>query len=308
MKKKMFSDLQPEGYIYPYTSFGFKLLFGTELNKELLISFVNSLLNGQEVIKDLTYLTSEQLGSSEAGLSDRVDAYCVNEKGEKILVEVQRTEEELFEYHNLFYSTCPISKDTKKGGLNYNLKAVYVIGILNFVLDGSHGNYFNQEVERIDAHNKGVFYDKLTYIYLEMPKFKKTEEQLDSLMDKWLYVLRNLVEMSERPAALQEPVFDRLFESADLSKMSSSQRMKYEYSLMAYRDWRNCIDFARKRARERAIKKGEAIGLEKGEAKGREEERKNMILTMLGNGATEHQVCQFLDITPEILKSFTEEL
>ena len=242
----MFSDLQPEGYIYPYTSFGFKLLFKSEPNKELFISFVNSLLNGQEVIKDVTFLTAEQLGSSEAGLSDRVDAYCVNEKGENILVEVQRTEEELFEYHGLFYDTYPISQDTKKDGLNYNLKAVYVIGILNFILDDSHDHYFSQEVELMDAHCDGVFYDKITYVYLEMPKFEKTEDQLETLMDKWIFVLRNLVDMSERPAALQEHVFDHLFEIADLSKMSASQRTNYEYSLMAYRDWRNCLNFARK--------------------------------------------------------------
>ena len=45
-----------ERYVNFYTDFAFKKLFGTEVNKELLISFLNSLFDGREVIKDLKYL------------------------------------------------------------------------------------------------------------------------------------------------------------------------------------------------------------------------------------------------------------
>ena len=78
-------------YVNPYTDFGFKKLFGTEINKDLLISFINSLLHGREVVKDLTYLNTEHLGISETDRKAVFDVYCENEKGEKILVETTVT-------------------------------------------------------------------------------------------------------------------------------------------------------------------------------------------------------------------------
>ena len=79
-------------YVNPYTDFGFKLLFGTDMNKELLISFLNALLFKEETIKDVTYLNSEQLGTQELDRKAVFDVYCENEKGEKFLVEMQKGE------------------------------------------------------------------------------------------------------------------------------------------------------------------------------------------------------------------------
>ena len=113
-------------YVNPYTDFGFKKLFGTEMNKDLLISFINSLLNGKEVVKDLTYLNTEHLGTSEADRKAVFDVYCENENGEKILVEMQRGEQQFFKDRSLYYSsktaasTTPpslsASKDKKANG------------------------------------------------------------------------------------------------------------------------------------------------------------------------------------------------
>ena len=97
------------------------------------------------------------------------------------------------------------SENRRKGGdWDYSLKAVYVIGILNFNIDDENDSYFHHEVQLTDQRTKEVFYDKLTFIYLEMPKFNKTEEELDGMFEKWLFVLRNLSRLLERPQALQE--------------------------------------------------------------------------------------------------------
>ena len=79
-----------ERYVNFYTDFAFKKLFGTEVNKELLRSFLNSLLAGQEVITSLTYLNSEQLGTQELDRKAVFDVYCENDRGEKFLVEMQK--------------------------------------------------------------------------------------------------------------------------------------------------------------------------------------------------------------------------
>ena len=171
-------------YVNPYTDFGFKLLFGTAMNKELLISFLNALLFKEEVIKDVTYLNAEHLGTQEYDRRAVFDVYCENEKGEKFLVEMQRGEQQFFKDRSVFYSTFPIREQAKRGEWDYELKAVYVVGILNFSFDNSDEEYFHHEVKLVDLYTHKVFYDKLTFVYLEMPKFNKTEDELDSMFDK----------------------------------------------------------------------------------------------------------------------------
>ena len=237
-------------YVNPYTDFGFKKLFGTEINKDLLISFINSLLHGKEVVKDLTYLNTEHLGTGEADRKAVFDVYCENENGEKILVEMQRGEQQFFKDRTLFYTTFPIREQQVIKDWDYQLKAVYVIGILNFKFDKVHDNYYHHEVQLLDVETKEVFYDKLTFIYLEMPKFNKSEDELNGMFEKWLFVLRNLSHLMERPKALQERIFTRLFEAAEIARFTKVEYDAYEESLKVYRDWQNTIATEKKISRE----------------------------------------------------------
>ena len=199
----MGSEGLQERYINPYTDFGFKKLFGTDMNKDLLISFLNALLHGEQMVKDVTYLNTEHLGTQEIDRRAVFDVYCENEQGEKFLVEMQKGEQQFFKDRSLFYSTFPIREQAVKGkNWDYELKAVYTIGILNFTFDEKDG-YYHHEVKLLDTRTKEVFYDKLTFIYLEMPKFNKAESELETMFDKWMFVLRNLSGLMERPAALQ---------------------------------------------------------------------------------------------------------
>ena len=236
-------------YINPYTDFGFKKLFGTAMNKELLISFLNALFAGREVVKDITYLNVEHMGGIELDRKAVFDVYCENELGEKFLVEMQKGEQELFKDRSLFYSTFAIREQARRGSWNYELKAVYTIGVLNFVFDRADDGRYIHEVRLVDIGTNEVFYDKLAFIYLEMPKFNKTEAELETMMDKWLFVLRNLSSLFERPAALQERVFRNLFEAAEIAKFDRRERYEYEESLKNFRDMYSVIATAEKKGR-----------------------------------------------------------
>ena len=204
-----------ERYVNFYTDFAFKKLFGTEVNKELLISFLNALLAGEEVIRDITYLNTEHLGELERERKAVFDVYCENERGERFLVEMQKAEQRFFKDRSVFYSTFPIREQAMKGNWDYQLKSVYTIGILNFTFDEDDPNYYHHEVKLVDMKTMKVFYDKLTFIYLEMPKFRKTEDELETLFDKWMYAIRHLPSLLERPKALREAVFEKFFQAAD---------------------------------------------------------------------------------------------
>ena len=251
-------------YVNFYTDFAFKKLFGTEMNKDLLISFLNALLQGREVVLDVNYLNTEHLGTQEYDRRAVFDVYCKNDKGEVFLVEMQKGEQQFFKDRSIYYSTFAIREQAPRGEWNYELKGVYTIGILNFCFDKEReGNYYH-EVKLMDTATKEVFYDKLVFIYLEMPKFTKQENELESLFDKWLYVIRNLAALMERPRVLQEKVFAHLFEAAEIAKFSKVERYEYEESLKAYRDWFSVMATAELRGEERGKEKGLKEGLEKG--------------------------------------------
>jgi len=253
-----------ERYVNFYTDFAFKKLFGTEMNKDLLISFLNALLQGREVVLDVNYLNTEHLGTQEYDRRAVFDVYCKNDKGEVFLVEMQKGEQQFFKDRSIYYSTFAIREQAPRGEWNYELKGVYTIGILNFCFDKEReGNYYH-EVKLMDTATKEVFYDKLVFIYLEMPKFTKQENELESLFDKWLYVIRNLAALMERPRVLQEKVFAHLFEAAEIAKFSRVERYEYEESLKAYRDWFSVMATAELRGEERGKEKGLKEGLEKG--------------------------------------------
>lgn len=299
-------DDHKERYINPYTDFGFKRLFGTEMNKDLLISFLNSLLSGIEEITDITYRNSEQLGN---GVTDRkaiFDVYCQNKTGEYFIVEMQKAEQDYFKDRSLFYATFPIQDQAKRGDWDYRLKGVYTVGILDFVFPDNEypDDCMHHEIKLMDTADRHVFFDKLTFIYLEMPKFNKREEELESMMDKWLFALRNLSRLMERPAALQERIFTRFFEQAEIAKLNHQERLDYEESVKTYRDLFNVVRTAERKGEE----KGMELGIVKGRAEGRAEEKVEVAKKLLALGTDIGIVSQATGLTEKEIRGIRERL
>lgn len=252
-----------EKYINPFTDYGFKKLFGEEPNKDLLLDFLNVLLKEEQgEIKALTYLKSEHLGTGELDRKAIFDLYCENERGEKFIVELQKTKQNFFKDRTVYYSTFPIREQAKRADWNYELKAVYTIAILDFVFDEDKHDHskFRYDIKLTDTETKEIFYDKLTFIYLEMPKFNKTIDELETRFDKWLYVIRNLNRLDKVPEKLRERVFEKLFETAEIARFTPDQIRSYEDSLKYYRDMKNSLDTAR----EEGLLEGIEKGIEKG--------------------------------------------
>ena len=260
-------------YINPFTDYGFKKLFGEEINKELLIDFLNCILK-EEKVKDLQYLRSEQLGSHLLDRKAIFDLYCENEKGEKFIVEMQKSKQNFFKDRSVYYSSFPIQQQALRGDWNFELKAIYTIGILDFVFDENKNNedYYHWEVKLMDVKTKKVFYDKLTYIYLEMPKFNKSLDALESKFDKWLYILKNLPLLHNYPQKLQDKIFDKLFKMAEIAKFTPEDKDNYDESLKVYRDLKNVTDTAY----DDGVKIGKKQGELKGKIEGKDERSKEI--------------------------------
>ena len=276
-----------EKYISPFTDYGFKRLFGEELNKDLLLDFLNELLKAEQgQIKDLTYLKTEQLGALANERKAIFDIYCENEKGEKFIVELQKAKQDFFKDRTVFYSTFPIREQAKRTDWNFELRAVYTIAILDFIFesDKKEPEKYRYDVKLQDVETNKVFYDKLTFIYLEMPKFNKTIEQLETRFDKWLYVLRNLNRLDRIPDKLRESIFDKLFETAEIARFTPQQVQNYEESLKTYRDLKNTLDTAKREGLQEGLQEGLEKGREEGIQEGLEKGKVEFVKYLLQQG------------------------
>ncbi len=261
-------NFEVQKYIDPFTDFGFKRLFGEEDSKDLLKDFLNELLRDEEQsIVELSYLNNEQLGNSQVDRDAIFDIYCTNENGDRFIVELQKAKQNYFKDRSVFYSTFPIQEQARKGSeWNFKLKAVYTIGILDFVFDDDkNSDKYLYHVKLTEQQTQQVFYDKLTFIYLAMPKFTKPLEELENHFDKWLYIFKNMSTMQEVPASLQGGIFDKVFEKARVSQLNRDELYRYEGSLKYYRDAKNERDTAKDEGREEGIEIGKEIGKEEGE-------------------------------------------
>ena len=304
-----------ERYISLLTDFGFKRIFGTAMNKDLLICFLNSLFNGRQVVKDVSYLNPEHVGDVYTDRRAIFDVYCEGENGEKFIVEMQNAYQTYFKDRALFYSTFPIREQAPKGNdWDFKLNHVYTVALLNFSMneDAFDKEKIRHHVQLCDTATHKVFYDKLEYIYVEIAKFNKPLEELDTLYEKWLYALKNLYKLTQRPKELCDKVFDRLFEEAEIAKFTPQEMREYETSKMAYRDIKNSVDTAKREGIAEGMEKGMKQGMEKGIKQGMEKGMNLRSLEiarkMLAKGMDEVSIMDMTGLTAEEIKLLKAEM
>lgn len=277
-----------ERYISLLTDFGFKRIFGTAMNKDLLICFLNSLFDGKQVVKDVMYLNSENVGDVYTDRKAIFDVYCEGENGEKFIVEMQNAYQAYFKDRSLFYSTFPIREQAPKSkDWDFKLNHIYTVALLNFNMndDAFDKEKIRHHVQLCDTATHKVFYDKLEFIYVEIAKFNKSLDELETLYDKWLFALKNLYKLNERPKALRDKVFDRLFEEAEIAKFTKQELREYEASKIAYRDIMNSIDTAEKK------------GIKKQQVK--------TAISMLADGMKIEQIVKYTGLTKEQIEQLS---
>lgn len=277
-------------FINPYTDYGFKKLFGVEQNADLLISFLNALIsNDGDPITSITYKNVEHVGEINTMRSSYFDVFCQTQSGADFIVEMQNGKQIYFKDRSLYYATIPIQEQGKKGmaraeaeamalekklarlvcskgkrgekprkGWDYHLKDVYLVAVLDFVLPGNEypeDEYFH-EIKLMDVKDKHVFYDKLTLIYLEMPKIEDMEIKLDTMRDKWMYALYSLCYTDKQPPELQEEVFQKLFREAEIARFNETQLLTYRESLRDLWDSYSTWECANQEGLEEGLDKG----------------------------------------------------
>ena len=304
------SEIIKAKYINLMVDWSFKRVFGTEVNKDILIEFLKVIFP-QFAITDITYIPTEQLGIMEDDRKAIFDVLCKTEDDKTFLVEMQRGKQEHFFERALYYTSFPIMKQGKKtiakeegegsDPWDFGLDGVFFLGILDF-------NYEQDELtehryQLLETRTLKRMTDKLEFVFVEVAKFDKREDELETDLDKWLYLLKNMSTLLERPAALRDRIFGRLFDVAEYARLDDEERKNYVEAMNTARDTYNQIDYALNKGigigREEGREEGIEIGLEK---KAYEIARK-----MIAKGLDVDTIADFTGLTKEEVAKLAEQ-
>ena len=260
-----------------------------------MIAFLNEVFRGRKHIIDLTYNKNEHPGDLKDEGAAIFDLLCTGGDGEKFLIEVQRGRQGYFKERSLFYTSRLISDQAPKGRRTewaYKLSGVYLVALLeDFTLQTGNSTEYLHDICLCNIETGEVFYDKLGYTYIELRKFVKTEGELGTDLDKWLYVLKNMSYMDKIPAYLRKPIFEKLFNIAEYTNLTKEEKTMYDSSLKYKWDNKNVLDYA--------LKEGFEKGIEQGIEKGKLEEAKEIAREMKKDGLPFAQISKFTKLSIE---------
>ena len=272
------SDYAAARYVDILTDSGFKAVFGDAANKQVVMDFLNAILPEDRKIHALEYSTTEIPGITLANKSVRLDLRCTAEDGTSFIIEMQRYSQNNFFKRCVSYASKVYTLHSERGDRHkYDIPPVYMIGIL--------GKDFSMEPNPLD--DKYTFYyefrekdtgrvvcETISIIFVELRHFNKPLSECKTIVEKWCYCLKNIGSMDRLPAELQEEVFKRFFEAAEIAKFTPDKREKYISEMFTQDDYINEIETAR----ENGEKKGRELGLEAGRAEGKVEVAKALKL------------------------------
>lgn len=279
--------------------FMFKRLFGSPANKDVLIGFLNMILADHQ-IEDVVFIPTEHLGLTEEDRKVIFDISCRCANGETLIIEMQKGFQKHFSKRALYYTTYPINEQArdardrfikaKSEGLtdmqfdwDYNLKPVTVVAILNFRFQHTGewpDDLFRSSYRLREDSTHEIMTDVLRFVFIELGRFKKRIWELETVFDKWIYLLKHMHEMVEIPKEFSDPLFTRLFLLAEIDNFTAEEKKQYLKSLENMGDYNNIINTAV----EDAQLKGFATGMEKGMEKGVKEVARKMLAAGMDEG------------------------
>ena len=244
----------------------FKLVFGRESTKDVMIEFLNQVIPDRTIL-DLEFIDKEMHPVERDCKGVVYDMFCKTDDGSRIIVEVQRRKQPFYPERALYYSTFQIQRQVEAGAEEYDFLPVYVVNILDFEMERNSSCSKVKSVYRLYEENSHrLLTDKVTFIFIELPKFNKSIDDLDgNVLEGMYFCFKNMAVLEERPEVLNHQIFSRIFEVSELYNMDKDIRNKVLYNMTTERDLRNQMAYARKEA----IEEGHAEGLAQGLAEGR---------------------------------------
>ncbi|WNJ16673.1 Rpn family recombination-promoting nuclease/putative transposase [Pontibacter sp. G13] len=257
-------------YISLLTDFGFKKLLGEEARMDLLVHFLNAMLPNQPPSKRVVLHPNEHRWETANERMAVFDLYASNERGDRIILEVQQKPKEHFKKRAVYYMIFPLAEQAEKGrAWGFNFQGVSLLSMLDFELERRLPDKYHHLVQFRYLEDDLVFLEEMTLVFVELPKFTKQVNELKTDLDRWLYLFRYLHHLDEIPETFKREPFMKLFQAAEIAKMSQAERAAYHASLKRYRDYQNQLAYADSQGQEQGRKEGRKEGRKQGREQGR---------------------------------------
>ncbi|WNJ17529.1 Rpn family recombination-promoting nuclease/putative transposase [Pontibacter sp. G13] len=260
-------------FIHLLTDFGFKKIFSSDQNSDLLVHFLNALLPGIQPSKEVFLGPQEQQSFGPKDRKAVFDLHCTNEEGVRMIVEVQQAFQAHFKKRAVFYMIFPILDQAKPGkDWDFNFRPVRIMSLLDFEIENLVSDAYYHQVMFQNINTNSVYLEDVLIVHVELPKFRKNLHELESDLDHWLYLFRHLSSWEDVPEPFQKAPYMKLIREAELANLSKEDRAAYYRSLKYYRDFHNQMEYREKRGikigEERGEKRGEKRGIKIGEERG----------------------------------------
>ena len=232
----------------------FKLVFGRESTKDVMIEFLNQVILDRKIL-DLEFIDKEMHPIERDAKGTVYDMFCKTDDGSKIIVEVQRRKQPFYPERALYYSTFQIQRQVEAGAEYYDFLPVYVVSILDFVMDDDpQSNAVRTAYRLYEDNSHKLLTDRVTFIFIELPKFTKTVDELDgNILEGMYFCFKNMAELESRPEVLDHHVFTKIFDVTELYNMDQDTRDKVLDNMTTERDLKNQMIYAREEGREEGI-------------------------------------------------------
>ncbi|MCC7431358.1 Rpn family recombination-promoting nuclease/putative transposase [bacterium] len=274
-------------FLNPKTDFAFKRIFGSSESKEILISFLNAVLepSEEETIVDLVIEDPYNVPKIKGMKDTYVDVSVTTSNGKQVIIEMQVLPVEGFEKRILYNAAKKYSNQLGRGKNYKELLPVIALTITDFVMFENFEKVVSKFILKEKEYLTDYTNSDLELVFVELAKFQKSESELESLLDKWLFFLKNAEKLGLVPAKLKsETQILRAFEFANKSQLSREELEFQEKKEIFIMDQIG------------AIIKAERGGFEKGVLQGIEQGKLEVAKSLLAAGMSLSEISKVTNL------------
>lgn len=290
-------------YLDPKNDIAFKKIFGTEKNKDILIHFLNDMIQFKDhgKIIDVRFLKTIQDPETAFHKSSIVDILCTDQNGDIYIVEMQVANEKGFEKRAQYYASKAYISQAHAGNEYHNLKEVIFLAIADFVMFPNKKSYKSDHVI-LDRDTYDHDLKDFSFTFLELPKFNKEIDQLSNMSDKWAYFFKHAEETSEiefQKLTASDQIIERAFDELNRFSWSDEELLTYDQTEKYIGCYRASMAFK--------YDEGMAKGREEGRAEGRIEEKVEVAKALLEIGISLEKIQEVTKLPVNFLEKLVAE-
>ena len=280
-------------FVDPKNDVAFKKIFGDENHKEILISFLNAVLDlkGTQEIADIAILNPYQAPRLEMLKYTLLDLQVTDKRGVTFIVEMQVEEIEGYKKRFQYYAAKAYAGQIERGEEYLKLNQVIFIGILNFTAFESK-HYLSRHL-LLNLETKDQDLGDIEFNFIELPKFKKQAQELTTLLDKWIYFIKHADRLDVLPENINSPALQSAYDMAERFRWSKEELEIYGYWSMKLQDERGALTVAERRGLAAGLEAGRKEGL----AAGEKTARLAMARALLADGVEPAQVAKYTGLS-----------